>query len=480
MADSPPKLLPAPLPREEFLRSSHFKIGADTRLQEKCMKTTFRSLFPPHWGFHAAAPFMPQSSKRLFHQDLKNIHELDNRIHITFPVHDINITPSNINPMSLTSSLKMHGDPRINVFKTIFQKEYTYPESETFISHKEARKLFDKDSFPTGDRDKLGIPLSHNRQVFVSQHLIPQPRVPSLHFGGPSPLKWGTEPHPESSYQKEFQGRPSSPAHICEKLKSILQLGDRRIGLQGIQSEQKKCYILQDLPQHRYNKKVAAANILQVNIQPGDGQTRAYLPSYKIMASMETNEPIFKYPAKKDSIIMMGDRDPERCRKISNFTNHHHSFTWVKPKYPIERVKEGKSNVIFGDKIPNPQYMVTTHQKTYLYPKELSSKSVRSHAFLKSHIKMGTNEMEFLTTSAAFGIHSVKKNVMPEAIKQKMGNTNILPPTKDQEFSTEYNESFPFKYIGPCVRPGVSCQESNVKLGLLQKRWSGRSRVIPG
>ncbi|XP_051828501.1 testis-expressed protein 45 [Antechinus flavipes] len=480
MAESPPHLLPAPLPRDEFLKSSHFKIGADTRLQEGCMETTFRSLFPPHWGFHAAAPFLPKSSKRLLHQDLENIDEFGNRMHVNFPVHDINITPSNINQMSLTSSLKMHGDPRINVFKTIFQKEYTAPEAETYICHKESRKLFDKDSFPTGDRDKLGIPLSHNREVFVAKHLIPQPRVPSLHFGGTSPLKWITESHPESSYQKEFQGRSSSPAHMCEELKSILQLGDRRIGFQGIQSEQKKSYPLQDLPHYRYNKKEAAANILQVNIQPGDGQTRAYLPGYKIMASVETNEPIFKYSAKKDSVIMRGDRDPERCREISNFTNHHHAFTWVKPKYPIERVREGKSHVIFGDIIPQAQYMVTTHQKTYLYPQKPSSKSTRSHTFLKSHIKMGTNEMDFLTSSGAFGLHSFKKNLMSKEIKQKTGDTHILPPTQDQEFSTEYKDSYPFKYIGPCMRPGVSCQESNVKLGLLQKHWSGRSMVIPG
>ncbi|XP_036597803.1 testis-expressed protein 45 [Trichosurus vulpecula] len=480
MADSPPKLLPAPLPRVEFLKSSHFKIGPDIRLLEGCMKTTFDSCFPAHWGVHTAAPFVPSPSKGLFHQDLEKIREIDTEMHTAFPVHDLSSSQSSINLPMQTSNLKMHGDPRIKVFKTTFQEKYTYPGPEDFNPFtKEARRQFDKDSFPSGDRDKLGIPLSHNRQVFVPQHRFPQVQAPTLHLGGPSPLKWGMETYPDTSYREEFQGKYISPHHLCEKLNSHLQLGDSRIGLEGIRSEQKNAYTPQGLPQHRYNKKEAAANIFQVHIQPRDGHFHAYSPGYKDMASVETSEPVFKQQPLSDSLLLKGDQDPERCRERSNFTTNHHFFTWMKPEESTRgRINTLKSHVILGEKNPKPENMVTTHQKCFSYPKPSSSGTVRTRLLLESNVKLGTNEMDFLTTSSQLGPHSVKKNPVPEEIKERVKYAHILPPQPDHEFSTEYKDSYPFKYVGPLVQRESDFQESSVPLGL-QKRWAGKEIVIP-
>ncbi|XP_043837033.1 testis-expressed protein 45 [Dromiciops gliroides] len=481
MAESPPKLLPAPIPRVEFLKSSHFKIGPDPRLTEGCMKTTFGTWFPAHWGVRVSAPFLPGPSKGLFHEDLAKIREIDSEMHVSFPVHDANSSPSTINTLMQTSNLKMHGDPRINVFKTTCQEKYTYPGPEAFNPFiKEARKQFDKDSFPSGDRDKLGIPLSHTHQVFVPQQLFPQIRAPSLHLGGPSPLKWGMEPYPDTSYQKEFQGKWAPPAHFSEKLDSHLKLGDSKIGLEGVHSEQKNAYTPQGLPQHRYNKSEAVADIFRVNIQPGDGHFHTYLPGYKDGASVDTSEPVFKHQTQPDSCLLKEDQDPERCRERSNFTTSHHFFTWMKPEYDtMEPVDAMKSHVILGEKNLKPQVMVTTHQKYFSYPKTCSSKMVRSRSLLESHVKFGTNEMDFLTTSRELGPHSVKKNPVPEEIKQRVKYTHILPPQPDQEFSTEYKDNYPLKYVGPVILQQGNFQESSVPLGSSQKRWSGRKVVIP-
>ncbi|XP_068964332.1 stabilizer of axonemal microtubules 5 [Petaurus breviceps papuanus] len=480
MADSSPKLLPAPLPRVEFLKSSHFKIGLDPRLQEGCMKTTFGSWFPAHWGVYAATPFLPGPSKGLFHQDLEKIREISSEMHTAFPVHETINLRSSASPLIQTSHLKMHGDPRINVFKTIFQEKYTYPGPKDFNPFtKEALRQFDKDSFPSGDRDKLGIPLSHNRQVFVPQQRFPQAPAPSLHLGGPSPLKWGMEPFPDTSYREEFQGKYMSPTHLCEKLNSHLQLGDSKIGLEGICSEQKNAYTLQDLPQHRYNKKEAIANIFQVHIQPGDGDFHGYLPSSKDKASVDASEPVFKHQTKADSLLLKEDQDPERCRERSNFTTNHHFFTWMKPEEGTrERINVLESHVILGEKNPKPKAMVTTHQKCFSYPQPPSSGIVKSRFLLESNVKFGTNEMDFMTTSRQLGPHSVKRNPVPEEIKERVKYTHILPPQPDHEFSTEYKDSYPFKYIGPLVPHEGNFQESSVPLGL-QKRWSGKEMVIP-
>ncbi|XP_020835538.1 stabilizer of axonemal microtubules 5 [Phascolarctos cinereus] len=480
MADRPQKLLPAPLPRVEFLKSSHFKIGPDPRLPKGCMKTAFGCWFPAHWGVHAAAPFLPGPSKGLFHQDLEKIREINSETHTAFPVRAMNSSQSSIDLLMQTSSLKMHGDPRIDVFKTTFQEKYTSPGPEAFNAFtKEARRQFDKDSFPSGDRDKLGIPLTHNRQVFMPQHQLPQPRAPSLHLGGPSPLKWGMEPYPDTSYREEFQGKYISPIHLCEKVNSHLQLGDSRIGLEGIHSEQKNAYTPQCLPQPRYNKKEAVANIFQVHIQPGDGHFHAYLPGYKDMASVNTSEPVFKHQTVADSLLLKGDQDPERCRERSNFTTNHHSFTWMKPEESTrEPVNTLKSHVILGERNPKSEVMVTTHQKYFSNPEPSSSGIVKSCSLFESQIKLGTNEMDFLTTSRQLRPHSVKKNPVPEEIKERVKYAHILPPQPDHEFSTEYNDSYPFKYVGPLVLPTRNFQESSLPLGL-QKRWSGREVVIP-
>nr|XP_020835539.1 uncharacterized protein C19orf45 homolog isoform X2 [Phascolarctos cinereus] len=427
MADRPQKLLPAPLPRVEFLKSSHFKIGPDPRLPKGCMKTAFGCWFPAHWGVHAAAPFLPGPSKGLFHQDLEKIREINSETHTAFPVRAMNSSQSSIDLLMQTSSLKMHGDPRIDVFKTTFQEKYTSPGPEAFNAFtKEARRQFDKDSFPSGDRDKLGIPLTHNRQV-----------------------------------------------------NSHLQLGDSRIGLEGIHSEQKNAYTPQCLPQPRYNKKEAVANIFQVHIQPGDGHFHAYLPGYKDMASVNTSEPVFKHQTVADSLLLKGDQDPERCRERSNFTTNHHSFTWMKPEESTrEPVNTLKSHVILGERNPKSEVMVTTHQKYFSNPEPSSSGIVKSCSLFESQIKLGTNEMDFLTTSRQLRPHSVKKNPVPEEIKERVKYAHILPPQPDHEFSTEYNDSYPFKYVGPLVLPTRNFQESSLPLGL-QKRWSGREVVIP-
>ncbi|XP_072456946.1 stabilizer of axonemal microtubules 5 [Notamacropus eugenii] len=480
MAGRPPKLLPAPLPRVEFLKSSHFKIGPEPRLLEGCMKTTFGSWFPAHWGIHKAAPFQPSPSKGLFHQDLEKIREINSEMHTAFPVHDTNNFQSSVNLLMQTSNLKMHGDPRINVFKTIFQEKYTYLGPEAFNPFtKEARRQFNKDSFPSGDRDKLGTPLSHNRQVYVPQHRFPQLQAPSLHFGGPSPLKWGMESYPDTSYREEFQGKYILPIQLCKKLHSHLQLGDSRIGLEGIRSEQKNAYTPQGLPQHRYNKEEAAANVFQVHIQPGDGHFHAYLPGYKDMASVDTSEPVFKQQTIPDSLLLKGDQDPERSRERNNFTTNHHSFTWIKPEEGTRKQTDMlKSHVILGERNPKSKVMVTTHQKYFSYPKPSSSGIVKSRFLFESNIKMGTNEMDFLTTSRELGPHSVKKNPVAEEIKERVQYTHILPPQPDHEFSTEYKDKYPFKYVGPLVLRESNFQESSVPLGL-PKRWSGKEVVIP-
>ncbi|XP_074061226.1 stabilizer of axonemal microtubules 5 isoform X2 [Macrotis lagotis] len=482
MAERPSNLLPSPLPRLEFLKSSHFKIGPDPRLLKGSMKTTFGIGFPAHSNTSTASPFMPGPSKGLFHEDLEKIREINSETHAAFPVHNVHSSPSSINLMMQISNLKMHGDSRINVFQTTSQEMHPYPGREALNPFtKEAQRKFDKDSFPSGDKDKLGIPLSHNREVFVPHQQFSLHRAPSLHLGGPSPLKWGMEPFPDTSYQEKFQGKSTFPSQICEKVVSYLQLGDSKTGLEGLRSEQKTFYTPQDLPQQRYNKKEAVANIFQVNIKPGDDHFHAYLPGYKDEAPMDTPEVVFKQQAITDSLLLKGDQDPERCRERSNFTTNHHYFNWKPEKDFVKPEFAMKSHVILGEKNPKTSNMVTTHQQNFSYPTPTPASTgiVKSRYFLQSNFKLGTNEMDFLTSSRQLGPHSVKKNPVPEEIKQRVKYTHILPPHDDMEFSTEYKDQYPYKYVGPVVLKEDNFQESSVPLNLPEKQWSGKKVVIP-
>ncbi|XP_007489626.2 testis-expressed protein 45 isoform X1 [Monodelphis domestica] len=479
MAATPANLIPTPLTGTEFLKSSHFKIGYEPRLHEKCIKTS-NSCFSAHWGLHSPCPFWPVPSKRLFHQDLDKIREIQSEMQMAFPAYNVtNFATTNKSQMQI-SNLKMHADPRIRVFQTTCQEKFTYPGSEHFNTFtKESLRKFETDSFPEGDRDKLRIPPTQNQYAFRAQPQTAPVRAPCLHLGGPSPLKWEMEPFPVTTYQNTFQGKSSSPSDMYEKVTSHMALGDPRLDLGKHFSEQKNAYTLLDLPERRYNKNNAAANVFCVNIRLGDDRFYGCPRDYKDMPFPDTPECIFRGKARPDSLIMPGDTDPGRGTERNTYTTTHRSYT------PIEIAKVTKATakpscVIFGEEKRAPSFMNSVYQKCFKSPRTPRVPKVDS-CLMKSHIKMGSDAMHFMTSSIPkMGPYSVKKHPVSEEIKQRVKYSHILPPEASHEFSTEYKDNYPYKYIGPLVLPdGNQGQESHVPIGIHGKRWSGKQVVIP-
>ncbi|XP_044514644.1 testis-expressed protein 45 [Gracilinanus agilis] len=479
MAASPPNLLPAPLTGTEFLKSSHFKIGPEPRIQEGCIETSSSS-FPAHWGARPSCPFWPVSSKWLFHQDLDKIREIRSETQMAFPVHNVASFAKVSKSQMQISNLKMHADPRIRVFQTTCQEKFTHPGPEHFNTFtKERLRQFETDSFPQGDRDKLRIPPTQNQYAFGAQPQTAPVRAPCLHLGGPSPLKWEMEPFPVTTYQNTFQRKSPSPTIICEKVVSHVPLGDPRLEAGRKFSEQKSSYTVLDLPERRYNKNNAAANVFCVNIQLGDGRFYGCPREYKDLNFPDTPKYIIKGKGYPDSLIMPGDTDPERGHERNNYTTTHSIYTPVSP-CTLTGVTARPSRVIFGEEKKAPGFMSTVYQKCFKSPRTPSVPKVDSSLF-KSHIKMGSDEMHFMTTALPkMGPHSVQKNPVSEEIKQRVKYAHILPPEGAHQFSTEYKDNYPYKYMGPLLLPeGNQGQVSHVPIGIHGKRWSGKQVVVP-
>ncbi|XP_017735480.1 PREDICTED: uncharacterized protein C19orf45 homolog isoform X4 [Rhinopithecus bieti] len=270
---------PCPMSQQDFLKASHFSLGPDLRLHEGTMHTTSHRDFAYPTATREPPSLQPPPAL-LFPTDPSwDREERVSEARRAFPLPSTppwELLQAQARERTLAmraSNLHLHEDAHAGIGLSNARAAYGWPELPARARERirGARLIFDRDSLPPGDRDKLRIPPTTHQALFPPHDARPQPRAPSRHLGGPNTLKWDYTRQDGTSYQRQFQALPGPPALMCKRASSRVELGDCKISYGSMCSEQKQAYRPQGLPEDRYDKAQAAAHIHYVNIRPGDG-----------------------------------------------------------------------------------------------------------------------------------------------------------------------------------------------------------------
>ncbi|XP_070942644.1 stabilizer of axonemal microtubules 5 isoform X1 [Macaca nemestrina] len=348
---------PCPMSQQDFLKASHFSLGPDLRLHEGTMHTTSHRDFAYPTATREPPSLQPPPAL-LFPTDPRwDREERVSEARRAFP-------PPSTPPWELlqaqarertlamqASNLHLHEDAHAGIGLSNARAAYVWPELPARARERirGARLIFDRDSLPPGDRDKLRIPPTTHQALFPPHDARPQPRAPSRHLGGPNTLKWDYMRQDGTSYQRQFQALPGPPALMCKRASSTVELGDCKISYGSMCSEQKQAYRPQGLPEDRYDKAQAAAHIHYVNIRPGDG-----------LFHDRTTKAEHFYAREPEPFVLHHDQTPE-------------------------------SHILKGNWCPGPGSLDTFMQYFYVQPPPATQPPSRHvpHEKLQSHVTLG-------------------------------------------------------------------------------------------
>jgi hypothetical protein len=87
------------------------------------------------------------------------------------------------------SNVRLEADARTGLGFSLARAVYGWPElpPRSLEQIRGARLIFDRDSLPPGDRDKLRIPSTTHQAHFPPYDACPPPRAPSTHLGERAP-----------------------------------------------------------------------------------------------------------------------------------------------------------------------------------------------------------------------------------------------------------------------------------------------------
>ncbi|XP_028635588.1 testis-expressed protein 45 [Grammomys surdaster] len=257
----------------EFLKASHFSLGPDPRLHDGTMQcTTHRDFAAYPYVTQVQLPSSPPQGT-IFQKEArwaaqKRISEM--RRAFSPPPTLLSQDQLREHTMEHTramqvSNLHLHADTRPVLNLSIARADYGWPDlpPSPRADIRGARLLFDRDSMPSGDRKKLGMPsTSYQAHYQPYDGVTPQPRAPCSHLGGPNTLKWNYKGQEDTSYKKQFQALPSPPALMCKRASSSINLGDSKIGYSPQCSLVKQTYTPQGLSPDRYRRPLSPCSWL--------------------------------------------------------------------------------------------------------------------------------------------------------------------------------------------------------------------------
>ncbi|XP_069858460.1 stabilizer of axonemal microtubules 5 isoform X4 [Dipodomys merriami] len=269
-----------PATLRDYLKASHFSLALDPRLHQDARRSKAHADFPAYPVTAAAPPDRPPSPSQLFHynrrwKDDGYLPEMRRAFALTSaPPGD---TPEQRRERARTlqaSHLPLHAGAHAGIGLSLAHAAYGWHGMPPLAAREQirgARLIFDRDSVPAGDKDKLGIPHTTHKAHFQPYSEDPPPRAPSYHLGGPNPLRWNYKGPIETSNSRQFRALPGPPAPMYKRASSSVQLGDRNINYTHMHSDLKQMHTPQELSPDRYDKAQASAQLFQANINPGDG-----------------------------------------------------------------------------------------------------------------------------------------------------------------------------------------------------------------
>ncbi|KAM6216744.1 stabilizer of axonemal microtubules 5 [Rhynchocyon petersi] len=470
-----------PMPLRDFLKASHFALGPDLRLHEGTMKSTTKRDFPSYPGVTRTLPCPQPPCATCFLRDTNWApQECLSESHRMFqPLPPLSAPASFVareRALSMqTTHLSMHAGVRACTSLPSSRAAYAWPElpARTSEQIREARFIFAGDSMPPGDRAKLGIPPTTYQELFPPHDVHRQPRAPCCHFGGLSLLRG--DPRSQSdgtSYQKQFQALPGTPALMCKRAASSLELGDCRVGYGPLCSEHKQAYRPQSLPANRYDKAKATAYIHHVNIPSGDGLFHHTTTTAHEFYAKELEPFVLHHDKTPMSYILEGNQSPGP----GSLTSCTQFFFGQPPPVnkpsrrhpPPEKLQ---THVPLGDSALRGHFFQTSMSSDYVAPETQRPQKALNLHLMDSNLPTGTGEQDFVTTNQKMlKPHGTARACVTQELLQRCKYSHVEPPLGRQQFlSTVYQEDFPWKYQGPVRKSRVNFQESHVFLGMPQQ-----------
>ncbi|XP_030663661.1 testis-expressed protein 45 [Nomascus leucogenys] len=488
--------------RLDFLKASHFSLGPDLRLHEGTMRTTSHRDF----AYPAATrepPSLQPPPALLFPMDPRRDREQRvSEARRAFP-------PPSTPPWELlqaqarertvamqASNLHLHEDAHAGIGLSNARTAYGWPElpARTRERIRGARLIFDRDSLPPGDRDKLRIPPTTHQALFPPHDARPQPRAPSYHLGGPNTLKWDYTRQDGTSYQRQFQALPGPPALMCKRASSRVELGDCKISYGSTCSEQKQAYRPQGLPEDRYDNAQAAAHIHYVNIRPGDGLFRDRTTKAEHFYAREPEPFVLHHDETPESHILKGNWCPGPG-SLDTFMQYFYGQPPPPNQPPSRHVPHEKlqSHVTLGEPKLLRRFFKTTMGSDYCPSEWRQVQKAPNLHLQRSNLPRGTgvltillgqtlappppaslpclapppdsSGLEILGWTGWIG-HLSGCPARLSTLSPQCKYSHMEPPLSGLRFfSTQYKDEFPFKYQGPAALRLKNPQEGFVPLG---------------
>ncbi|KAM6168133.1 LOW QUALITY PROTEIN: stabilizer of axonemal microtubules 5 [Erethizon dorsatum] len=520
-------LPPGPASRMDFLKDSHFALGPDPRLHRGAQCSTSHRDFPAH-GRATAAQRIPQpQNAQLFPQDQRwTAEERGSEAHRAFTPPAKAAGPRERAAALRNRSLSLYAGVRPGPVLSSARAAYGWPEVRARAGERVggARLIFDLDSVPPGDRDKLRMPPTTYRTFFPPHDACPQPRAHSCHLGGPSTLRWDYKGQKETSYKKQFQALPGPPALMCKRAASSVHLGDCKIGYGPVCSELKRTHVPQGLPldrykgttasltrMGRYDKAQAATHTHHVSIPPGDGlfHDRTTMTDHFYARDPE---PFLHHDQTVESHILKGNWHPGP----GSLTNLHAGFLqtgqWpppaTQPRIRHRAHEKLQTHMTLGEPKLLGHFFQTIMRSAYCAPERGRPQKAPNLHYLPSDLQQRRGgrislcpepfphpqslcpstplpppksaELDFSSTNQTMlKPHGTAGARVTEELLRRCKNSHVEFPLGGQRFfCTHHKDELPCKYQGPAVLRVSNAQEC-VPLGTPRQQGCPGRAVHP-
>ncbi|XP_070542152.1 stabilizer of axonemal microtubules 5-like [Ptychodera flava] len=466
--------IPAPLTGNEFLASSHFKIGHDRRLAKSARRrSTFKKDYlPPPINAGRPPASEPPAPADVMHKDQFKTMDDVSETHTSFQDKGYGKVPM-CNSLT-TTNYKMDADKRIDSFRTTHSLYFT---------RKPMSKAKQKDSpmksyIPDGDREKAAAPVSDYRDKYRGHdtNVVIVDRAPCMHTGGPATIKGDGRTHTfTTSSSDEFYGKYLPVTYIHpDTLGSNIPQGDmekvvhhnttQRLSYPKPTVSAPKHYDKTDAQQRTQgtNFKLGAANRYnRYDTTAGE----SYDP--KIRESCELKEK----PNMGVSSFPEGDLDPERVlQRISTTTSN--VYLKKPPKDYRNLIVSGAfkrtaSNVTFGEPKLSGDFYSTT-EKDAFPPTSVPLERATSHHYT-SDVPMDYYEGE-VHQSTTWNDFPVHLNAPPLSVSKEeqiaLRESHLTPPLHGERFfDTTHLTSYTPKTTARYHYDSGRLQRSSVPLG---------------
>ncbi|KAL4674399.1 hypothetical protein H8959_018333 [Pygathrix nigripes] len=397
---------PCPMSQQDFLKASHFSLGPDLRLHEGTMHTTSHRDFAYPTATRDPPSLQPPPAL-LFPTDPRwDREERVSEARRAFP-------PPSTPPWELlqaqarertlamrASNLHLHEDAHAGIGLSNARAAYGWPELPARARERirGARLIFDRDSLPPGDRDKLCIPPTTHQALFPPHDARPQPRAPSRHLGGPNTLKWDYTRQDGTSYQRQFQALPGPPALMCKTAQ-------------------------------------AAAHIHYVNIRPGDGLFHHRTTKAEHFYAREPEPFVLHHDQTPESHILKGNWCPGPS-SLDTFMQYFYGQPPPATQPPSRHVPHEKlqSHVILGEPKLLRRFFKTTMGSDYCPSEWRQVQKAPNLHLQQSNLPQGTGEFDFLTMNQKMlKPHGTAPALVTEEMLQRghiCTTTTVIPKTR--------------------------------------------------